>query len=170
NKDQLEDFEEFNGGSITFGGSKGYISGTSEVTNNTAVKIPEEKDESRTSSTNSKKEETLTEPQKDKKDSSTDSLEDNPKIQAFRRELEEIALKHLGTVPENNSTSTPSVNTGSQTVTEPIGHTFEEPSPAHQHFLPLQEQAQGQMTVDDLLQVVPQLMSRIDSLETDLKQ
>ncbi|GJY19550.1 gag-pol polyprotein [Tanacetum coccineum] len=27
NKDQLEDFEEFNGGSITFGGSKGYISG-----------------------------------------------------------------------------------------------------------------------------------------------
>ncbi|GKC06089.1 putative ribonuclease H-like domain-containing protein, partial [Tanacetum coccineum] len=61
-------------------------------------------------------EETLTEPQKEKKDSSTDSLEDNPKIQAFRRELEEIALKHLGTVPENNTTSTPSVNTGSQTV------------------------------------------------------
>ncbi|GKD65852.1 hypothetical protein Tco_1307960, partial [Tanacetum coccineum] len=29
--------------------------------------------------------------------------------------------------------------------------------------------AQGQMTMDDLLQVVPQLMSRIDSLETDLK-
>ncbi|GJU14757.1 putative ribonuclease H-like domain-containing protein [Tanacetum coccineum] len=51
-----------------------------------------------------------------KEDSSTDSLEDNPKIQAFRRELEEIALKHLGTVPENNTTSTPSVNTGSQTV------------------------------------------------------
>ncbi|GJT54103.1 putative ribonuclease H-like domain-containing protein [Tanacetum coccineum] len=81
-----------------------------------AVKIPEAKDESRTSSTNSKKEETLTEPQKEKKDSSTDSLEDNPKIQAFRRELEEIALKHLGTVPENNTTSTPSVNTGSQTI------------------------------------------------------
>ncbi|GKD85429.1 putative ribonuclease H-like domain-containing protein [Tanacetum coccineum] len=70
-----------------------------------AVKIPEVKDESRTSSTNSKKE-----------DSSTNSLEDNPKIQAFRRKLEEIALKHLGTVPENNTTSTPSVNTGSQTV------------------------------------------------------
>ncbi|GJR03133.1 putative ribonuclease H-like domain-containing protein [Tanacetum coccineum] len=56
-----------------------------------AVKIPEEKDESRTTSTNSKTEETLTEPQKEMKDSST-----NPKIQAFRRELEEIALKHLG--------------------------------------------------------------------------
>ncbi|GJV69671.1 putative ribonuclease H-like domain-containing protein [Tanacetum coccineum] len=76
-----------------------------------AVKIPEEKDESRTTSTNSKTEETLTEPQKEMKDSST-----NPKIQAFRRELEEIALKHLGKVPENNTTSTPSVNTGSQTV------------------------------------------------------
>ncbi|GKA95916.1 putative ribonuclease H-like domain-containing protein, partial [Tanacetum coccineum] len=115
--------------------------GTSEVTNNagtsqttnanaseekdeeielivvpSAVKITEEKVESRTSSTNSKKEEILTDPQQEKKVSSTDTLEDNPKIQAFRRELEEIALKHLGTVPENNSTSTPSVNTGSQTV------------------------------------------------------
>ncbi|GJW06341.1 putative ribonuclease H-like domain-containing protein [Tanacetum coccineum] len=70
-----------------------------------AVRIPEEKDESRTSSTNSKKEV-----------SSTDSLEDNPKIQAFRRKLDDVALKHLGTVPENNTTSTPSVNTGSHTV------------------------------------------------------
>ncbi|GJT80362.1 putative ribonuclease H-like domain-containing protein [Tanacetum coccineum] len=73
--------------------------GASEVTNSAAVKVPEEKDESRKSSTNSKKEETLTEPPKEKKDSSTDSLEDNPKIQAFRRELEEIALKHLGNSP-----------------------------------------------------------------------
>ncbi|GKF67562.1 hypothetical protein Tco_0197241, partial [Tanacetum coccineum] len=55
-----------------------------------AVKISEEKDESRTTSTNSKTEETLTAPHKEMKDSST-----NPKIQAFRRELEEIALKHL---------------------------------------------------------------------------
>ncbi|GJT38685.1 putative ribonuclease H-like domain-containing protein [Tanacetum coccineum] len=41
---------------------------------------------------------------------------DNPKILAFRRELEEIALKHLGKVSENTSTSTPSVNTGSESV------------------------------------------------------
>ncbi|GJW84413.1 putative ribonuclease H-like domain-containing protein [Tanacetum coccineum] len=80
-----------------------------------AVKIPEKVD-SRTSSTKSKKEKILTVPQQEEKVSSTDTLEDNPKIQAFRRELEQIALKHLGTVPENNSTSTPSVNTGSQTV------------------------------------------------------
>ncbi|GJR69795.1 hypothetical protein Tco_0015860 [Tanacetum coccineum] len=42
--------------------------------------------------------------------------------------------------------------------------------PAHQHFSPPQEHAQGQMTVDDLLQLVPQLMTRVDSLEKDLKQ
>ncbi|GJZ02460.1 putative ribonuclease H-like domain-containing protein [Tanacetum coccineum] len=63
-----------------------------------AVKNTEEKVESRTSSTNSKKEEILTEPQQEKKASSTDTSEDNPKILAFRRELEEIALKHLGTL------------------------------------------------------------------------
>ncbi|GKF59192.1 hypothetical protein Tco_0175978 [Tanacetum coccineum] len=90
--------------------------GTSEITNNAAIKITEEKVESRTSSKNSKKEEILTEPQQEKKASSTDTSEDKPKILAFRRELEEIALKHLGTVSENNSTSTPSINTGSQTV------------------------------------------------------
>ncbi|GJY53973.1 putative ribonuclease H-like domain-containing protein [Tanacetum coccineum] len=220
NKDQLEDFEEFNGGSVTFGDtlsvlgkfdgksdegflvgyslnskayrvynlvtkrvevnlhvnfledkpnvkgvgyrwmfdidyltdSMNYIpvslenqanphAGTSEVTNSagtshtpntiaseekdeevelivvpSAVKNTEEKVKSRTSSTNSKKEEILTEPQQEKKVSSTDTSEDNPKIIAFRRELEEIALKHLGTVSENNSTSTPSVNTGNESV------------------------------------------------------
>ncbi|GKA93628.1 hypothetical protein Tco_0815614 [Tanacetum coccineum] len=51
-----------------------------------AVKIPEEKGASRTTSINSKTEETLTEPHKEIKDSSIDSLEDNPKIQAFNRE------------------------------------------------------------------------------------
>ncbi|GKD91513.1 hypothetical protein Tco_1367020 [Tanacetum coccineum] len=80
------------------------------------VRDTQGKAESRKSSTNSKKEEILTELQQEKKDLSTDTSEDNSKIQAFRRELEDIALKHLGTVPENNSTSTPSVNTGSQTV------------------------------------------------------
>ncbi|GJR89077.1 putative ribonuclease H-like domain-containing protein [Tanacetum coccineum] len=57
----------------------------------------------------SKKEEILIELQQEKKASSTDTLEDNPKILAFRRELEDIALKHLGKVSENTTTSTPSV-------------------------------------------------------------
>ncbi|GJR86789.1 ribonuclease H-like domain-containing protein [Tanacetum coccineum] len=77
------------------------------------VRNTEEKAESRKSSTNSKKEEILTELQQEKKASSTNTSEDNPKILAFRRELEEIALKHLGKVSENTITSTPSVNTGS---------------------------------------------------------
>ncbi|GJV48669.1 hypothetical protein Tco_1438881 [Tanacetum coccineum] len=57
-----------------------------------------------------------------------------------------------------------------ETEPEPFEHTFEEPSPVHQPFSPPQEQAQGQMAMDDLLRVVPKLISRIDSLETDLKQ
>ncbi|GKB55233.1 hypothetical protein Tco_0905986 [Tanacetum coccineum] len=56
--------------------------------------------------------------------------------------------------------------------TEPtqFEHIYEEPSPVHQHFSPPQEQAPSQMPMDDLLQAVPKLISRIDSLETDLKQ
>ncbi|GKF63270.1 hypothetical protein Tco_0186718, partial [Tanacetum coccineum] len=122
-------------------------------------------DESRTSSINSKKEETLTKPQKEKKDSSTDSLEDNHKIQAFRRELEEIALKHLGTVPKNNTTNTSSVNTGSQTINTgrlAHDHIYEEPSPVHHHFSPPQEQAPNQMPMDDLLQAILLILDVLD--------
>ncbi|GJX05105.1 hypothetical protein Tco_0191021 [Tanacetum coccineum] len=58
-----------------------------------SVRIPEEKGESRTSSTNSKKE-----------DSSLDSLEDDPKdFKLLDRELEELALKHLGTSLKTNT-------------------------------------------------------------------
>ncbi|GJS26091.1 hypothetical protein Tco_0486711 [Tanacetum coccineum] len=52
----------------------------------------------------------------------------------------------------------------------PFEHTYEESSPVHQHFSPPQEQAPSQMPMDDLLQAVPNLLSRIDSLELDLKQ
>ncbi|GKF74457.1 hypothetical protein Tco_0220789, partial [Tanacetum coccineum] len=47
---------------------------------------------------------------------------------------------------------------------------YEEHSPAHHHFSPSQAQALSQMPTDDLLQTVPKLISRIDSLELDLKQ
>ncbi|GKF99886.1 hypothetical protein Tco_0301577, partial [Tanacetum coccineum] len=47
---------------------------------------------------------------------------------------------------------------------------YEEQSPVHHHFSPSQEQASGHMPMDDLLQAVPKLISRIDSLEMDLKQ
>ncbi|GJV21124.1 hypothetical protein Tco_1370144 [Tanacetum coccineum] len=58
-----------------------------------------------------------------------------------------------------------------ETDPELFEHIFEEPSPVHQPSSPPQEQAQGQMAMDDLLQVVPKLISRIDSWkETDLIQ
>ncbi|GKE04933.1 hypothetical protein Tco_1396951, partial [Tanacetum coccineum] len=53
---------------------------------------------------------------------------------------------------------------------EPMAHTFEEPSPAYPHLSPIHEPEDRHVDVDDLLQLVPQLMSRIDSLEQDLKQ
>ncbi|GJZ73101.1 synaptobrevin, longin-like domain protein, partial [Tanacetum coccineum] len=74
------------------------------------------------------------------------------------------------TIPAPIPASIPTPTPIPKTDTEPMEHTFEEPSPAHQHFSPPQEHAQGQMTVDDLLHLVPQLVTRIDSLETDLKQ
>ncbi|GJV55573.1 hypothetical protein Tco_1456578 [Tanacetum coccineum] len=49
-------------------------------------------------------------------------------------------------------------------------HIYEEQSPIHHHFSPSQEQAPSHMPMDDLLQAVPKLISRIDSLEMDLKQ
>ncbi|GKF09428.1 putative ribonuclease H-like domain-containing protein, partial [Tanacetum coccineum] len=49
-------------------------------------------------------------------------------------------------------------------------HIYEEQSPIHHHFSPPQEQASSHMPMDDLLQAVPKLISRIDSLEIDLKR
>ncbi|GJX58452.1 hypothetical protein Tco_0289842 [Tanacetum coccineum] len=72
--------------------------------------------------------------------------------------------------PIPTPTPTPIPTPIPETEPAPFEHTFEEPSPVHQHFSPPQEQAHRQITMDDLLQVVPQLISRIDSLETDLKQ
>ncbi|GJQ98031.1 hypothetical protein Tco_0009170, partial [Tanacetum coccineum] len=45
-----------------------------------------------------------------------------------------------------------------------------EQSPVHHHFSPSQAQAPIHMPTVDLLQTVPKLISRIDSLELDLKQ
>ncbi|GJY93684.1 putative ribonuclease H-like domain-containing protein [Tanacetum coccineum] len=65
---------------------------------------------------NSKAEEFLTELQnlktQEKEAYSTGILEDTPEILAFRRELDELALKQLREVPTNKATSTTSVNSG----------------------------------------------------------
>ncbi|GJX51059.1 putative reverse transcriptase domain-containing protein [Tanacetum coccineum] len=59
NKDQLEDFEEFNGRSVTFRGSKGYITGKGRIRVGTSqtpnANASEEKVETMKSSTNLKK-------------------------------------------------------------------------------------------------------------------
>ncbi|GKG06747.1 hypothetical protein Tco_0329716, partial [Tanacetum coccineum] len=47
--------------------------------------------------------------------------EDTPKIQAFRKELDELAQKYLREVPKNKATSTNSVNSSSgQDNTQPV--------------------------------------------------
>ncbi|GJR08390.1 putative ribonuclease H-like domain-containing protein [Tanacetum coccineum] len=66
--------------------------------------------------------------------------------------------------------STPTPTLIPDTKPTSFEHIYEELSPVHQHFSPPQEQAPNQMPMDDLLQAVPKLISRIDSLETDLKQ
>ncbi|GJS58717.1 hypothetical protein Tco_0653501 [Tanacetum coccineum] len=49
-------------------------------------------------------------------------------------------------------------------------HTYEEPSPPHLHLSPPHEPEARHVHIEDLLQLVPTLMSRIESLEKDLKQ
>ncbi|GJR74040.1 hypothetical protein Tco_0086405 [Tanacetum coccineum] len=67
---------------------------------------------------------------------------------------------------------------------EPTEHIFEQPSPEHQPLSPRQETEVPQsqdpthphvpeartMTVEDLLHLVPNLITKVDSLETELKQ
>ncbi|GJS94654.1 putative ribonuclease H-like domain-containing protein [Tanacetum coccineum] len=90
----------------------------------TAVKHTAAKVGPRMSSTNSKAEEFLTELQnlktQEKEAYSTGISEDTPEILAFRKELDELAQKHLREVPKNKATSTNSVNSGSgQDNTQP---------------------------------------------------
>ncbi|GKA11824.1 putative ribonuclease H-like domain-containing protein [Tanacetum coccineum] len=79
-------------------------------------------------------------------------------------------MGHMGYPTDGSFTFWKSFFTPQWSDPEPLEYTFEEPSPAYQHFSPPQEHPQGQMNVDDLLKLVPQLVTRIDSLETDLKQ
>ncbi|GKD64850.1 hypothetical protein Tco_1306958, partial [Tanacetum coccineum] len=86
----------------------------------TAVQHTAKKVGTRKPSTNSKKEECLIELQnlksQEKEASPKGVTEDAPDILAFRKELDKIAQKHLGATLKNNTTSTPSVNTGNGSV------------------------------------------------------
>ncbi|GJW97248.1 hypothetical protein Tco_0179056 [Tanacetum coccineum] len=70
------------------------------------------------------------------------------------------------TTPTPIPASIPSPTPIPETEPEPFEHTFEEPSPVHQHFSPPQEQAQGQMAMDDLLHLV----KKVKKLEGLLKK
>ncbi|GJV59936.1 putative ribonuclease H-like domain-containing protein [Tanacetum coccineum] len=90
----------------------------------TSVKHTAAKVGPRKSSTISKAEEFVTELQnlktQEKEAYSTGISEDTPEILAFRRELDDLAQKHLREVPKNKATSTNSVNSGSgQDNTQP---------------------------------------------------
>ncbi|GKC73138.1 putative ribonuclease H-like domain-containing protein [Tanacetum coccineum] len=93
--------------------------GTSKVTN-IAVRHTAAKVGPRNSSTNLKAEEFLTELQnlktQEKEAYSTGISEDTPDILAFRRKLDELAIKLLREVPKNKATNTTSVNSGSGSV------------------------------------------------------
>ncbi|GJR72814.1 ribonuclease H-like domain-containing protein [Tanacetum coccineum] len=198
NKDHLDDFEECKGGSVTFGGSKGYITGKGRIKHKVLFteteclvvspdfKMPDENqilrkvprqhnmysfdmkihaptkdytcliakatsDESKlwhrrlgtsevtnsactlqTPSANASEEEDEAEEliilqnlkTQEKEAYSTRISEDTPEILAFRRELDDLAQKHLREVPKNKATSTTSVNSGSGPV---IINMLEEP-------------------------------------------
>ncbi|GJS44981.1 putative ribonuclease H-like domain-containing protein [Tanacetum coccineum] len=77
--------------------NEGFLVGTLEVTNNAGTSQ-------------------ITNSNASEKDEEVELIVVPSAIKITEENLEEIALKHLGTVPENNSISTPSVNNGSQTV------------------------------------------------------
>ncbi|GJR96906.1 ribonuclease H-like domain-containing protein [Tanacetum coccineum] len=83
-----------------------------------AIKHSAAKVEPRKSSTNSKEEKFLTELQnlqtQEKEAFSTGISEDTPEILAFRRDLDQLAQKHLRKVTTDKATSTNSVNSGSE--------------------------------------------------------
>ncbi|GKD92894.1 hypothetical protein Tco_1372731, partial [Tanacetum coccineum] len=83
-----------------------------------AVKHTAAKVGPRKSSTNSKEEKFLTELQnlqiQEKEAFSTDILEDTPEIITFRRDLDQLAQKHLREVTTDKATSTNSVSSGSE--------------------------------------------------------
>ncbi|GKA14101.1 hypothetical protein Tco_0693747 [Tanacetum coccineum] len=73
-------------------------------------------------------------------------------------------------IPTPTPPPIPSPTPMPDTEPTPFEHIYEESSPVHHHISPPQEQAPSHMPMDDLLQAVPKLISRIDSLEMDLKQ
>ncbi|GJS06788.1 putative ribonuclease H-like domain-containing protein [Tanacetum coccineum] len=104
NKDHLDDFKECKGRSVTFRGSKGYITGkgTLQSPNANASEEADEDEELIVVPTTIKHSATKVRPRKSY----------TPEILAFRRDLDQLAQKHLWEVNTDKATSTNSVNSG----------------------------------------------------------
>ncbi|GJV66680.1 hypothetical protein Tco_1482189 [Tanacetum coccineum] len=166
NKDQPEDFEEFNGGSVTFGElghfnlfsisqicdkqHKVLFTETECLVVSSDFKMPDENQillKSRTP---------LNVAQSQKHPSSTLPVPStsSPPVQSPPPIPASIPASTPTPIPATIPTPTPIP----ETEPEPFEHTFEEPSPVYQHFSPPQEHIWTQrhkMTVNDLLQVDP---------------
>ncbi|GJS03986.1 ribonuclease H-like domain-containing protein [Tanacetum coccineum] len=167
NKDQLEDFEEFNGGSVTFGGSKGYISGKGKIRTATANTLADGTLELHATIDTTVYTITKASIRNKLQLADASGITMLPKMR-FLRGLGQWVKNILIWPQSQPSSSTIPVHIQLPTNTipppitallpastptpipetnpEPMEHTFEEPSPAHQHFSPPQEHAQGQMT------------------------
>ncbi|GJS27769.1 hypothetical protein Tco_0488389 [Tanacetum coccineum] len=144
NKDHLDDFEECKGGSVTFGGSKGYITGTSRIYNfsklifdGMVLLLVESRVQDNISSSYSTRHLLNHFPSSSP-----------PPVISATTESEPTPVAESITHP--NSLSPEPDN-------EPIEHTFEQPSSEHQPLLPRQEIE------------IPNLRI-VDSLEKELKQ
>ncbi|GKA53551.1 putative ribonuclease H-like domain-containing protein [Tanacetum coccineum] len=102
------------------------------------------------------------------------SFEGRKDMMTTKTELHGSSSDFVHTPPTQVGTSSP----------EPTKHTFEQPSTEHQPLSPRQEPKAPQsqdpshphvlearsLTVEDLLHMVPTLITKVDSLETELKQ
>ncbi|GJR68793.1 hypothetical protein Tco_0014858 [Tanacetum coccineum] len=140
-KDQLEDFEEFNGGSVTFGGSKGYISGKGRIRVGIAENI------GFSSSFNHRWQIEKQDKVFDVSSFSANDFEYTNRKQTPLSGLASTSSPPVITTPTPIPASIPSPTPIPETQPESFEHTFEEPSPVHQHFSPPHEQAQEQMTM-----------------------
>ncbi|GKE99741.1 putative ribonuclease H-like domain-containing protein [Tanacetum coccineum] len=108
----------------------------------TAVKYTAVKVGTRKHSIGSKEEECLSELQslkdQEKEATYTGISDVVPDIQTFRRELDAIAQKHLGAVPDNNTTSTTSVNTSSRAVNTGTFNATQDAAPDDSDMLELE--------------------------------
>ncbi|GKC51535.1 putative ribonuclease H-like domain-containing protein, partial [Tanacetum coccineum] len=103
-----DDFEECKGGSVAFGGSKGYITGTLQTP---SANVSEEEDVD---------EELIVVPIVVQHTAAkVGSRKTSTTSKAKERELDQLAQRHLREVPKNKATSTNLVNSGSESANTP---------------------------------------------------